>query len=146
MVAKCLVTELVHSHAQSIWESRRESVRIARLAAWCNYFLKKKKNIHQCNGHMAISHACTCIVLTVRIRCAWQRYFGKRSPYVYSCPMPASYYRKWTSGLIWSYYSQPWFRRALIYLKQQTLDSVAIGRFLMQYICATFHTASFVSL
>ena len=42
--AKGLVAELTFPHAQSIWESRRERLRAAGLAACCNYISKKKKN------------------------------------------------------------------------------------------------------
>lgn len=41
--AKGLVAELVPSHVQNAWVSREERVRIAGLAACCNYFKKKKK-------------------------------------------------------------------------------------------------------
>ena len=41
--AKGLVAELAPPHVQSAWGSRREMVRAAELAAYCNYFSKKKK-------------------------------------------------------------------------------------------------------
>ena len=41
--AKSLVAELAPPHVQSAWGSRREMVRAAELAAYCNYFSKKKK-------------------------------------------------------------------------------------------------------
>ena len=40
--AKDLVVELAPSYAQSVWGSRGERVRIAGLAAYCNYLSKKK--------------------------------------------------------------------------------------------------------
>ena len=36
------VAELVSSHAQSAWRSKGKRVQVAELAAYCNYFLKKK--------------------------------------------------------------------------------------------------------
>ena len=42
--AKGLVAELAHQHAQISWGFRGWRVRVARLAACCNYFSKKKKN------------------------------------------------------------------------------------------------------
>ena len=36
------ITELTPPHAQSAWRFRREMVQVAELAAYCNYFLKKK--------------------------------------------------------------------------------------------------------
>ena len=44
-IAKGLVAELTHPHVQSAWGSRGERVRVAGLAACCNYFSKKKKNL-----------------------------------------------------------------------------------------------------
>ena len=41
--AKGLVVELTSPHTQSVWGFREERVRTARLAAYCNYFSKKKK-------------------------------------------------------------------------------------------------------
>ena len=41
--AKGLVSELTYSHAQSAWGFRGERVRVAGLAACCNYCSKKKK-------------------------------------------------------------------------------------------------------
>ena len=41
--AKGLVAELAPPHVQSAWGSREERIRVARLAAYCNYFSKKKK-------------------------------------------------------------------------------------------------------
>ena len=43
VVAKDLVAELAPLHVQSVWGSRGERVRAAELAAYCNYFSKKKK-------------------------------------------------------------------------------------------------------
>ena len=40
-----LVAKLAPPHAQSAWGSKGERVRAAGLAAYCNYYSKKKKNI-----------------------------------------------------------------------------------------------------
>ena len=44
MPAKGLVADLTHFHVQNVWGSRGERVRVAKLAAYCNYPKKKKKN------------------------------------------------------------------------------------------------------
>ena len=43
MPAKGLVVDLTHFHAQNVWGSRGKRVRVAELAAYCNYLKKKKK-------------------------------------------------------------------------------------------------------
>ena len=43
MPAKGLVADLTHFHAQNVWGSREKRVRVAELAAYCNYLKKKKK-------------------------------------------------------------------------------------------------------
>ena len=40
------VNELAPPHAQSAWGSRGEKVRVAGLAAYYNYFSKRKKKLH----------------------------------------------------------------------------------------------------
>ena len=45
MPVKGLVVDLTHFHAQNVWGSRGERVRVAELAAYCNYLKKKKKTI-----------------------------------------------------------------------------------------------------
>ena len=42
--AKSFVAELAPPYTQSVWRFKRERVRVAGLAACCNYFSKKKKN------------------------------------------------------------------------------------------------------
>ena len=42
--AKSFVAELAPPYTQSAWRFRRERVRVAGLAACCNYFSKKKKS------------------------------------------------------------------------------------------------------
>ena len=42
--AKGFVAELAPPYTQSAWRFKRERVRIAGLAACCNYFSKKKKS------------------------------------------------------------------------------------------------------
>ena len=37
--------QLLPSHAQSVWGSRGKRVRVAGLAACCNYLFKKKKKV-----------------------------------------------------------------------------------------------------
>ena len=44
MPAKGFVADLTHFHAQNVWGSREKRVRVAELAAYCNYLKKKKKN------------------------------------------------------------------------------------------------------
>ena len=39
----CIVVELASPHAWSVWGSKGEMVRAAKLVAYCNYFSKKKK-------------------------------------------------------------------------------------------------------
>ena len=45
MPAKGFVADLTHFHVQNVWGSRGERVRVAKLAAYCNYPKKKKKTI-----------------------------------------------------------------------------------------------------
>ena len=47
-LAKGLVVELAHPHAQSAWGSRGERIRAAELAACCNYLSKKKEENQPC--------------------------------------------------------------------------------------------------
>ena len=42
---KGFIVKLTPSHVQSAWGSREESVRVAGLAACCNYFKKKMSNM-----------------------------------------------------------------------------------------------------
>ena len=45
MPVKGLVADLTHFHVQNVWGSRGERVRVAKLAAYCNYPKKKKKKL-----------------------------------------------------------------------------------------------------
>ena len=50
LVAKGLVAELEPSHALGVWGFKGKRVRVARLAAYCNYLLKKKKKKEKSGG------------------------------------------------------------------------------------------------
>ena len=60
-MAQGLVAELVPPHAQSAWGFKGERVRVAGLAACCNYFSKKKKII--INNHEKECHILKLLLL-----------------------------------------------------------------------------------